>query len=247
MSTDPTTWASLRREVEAQLRDADHEAAAQEAHWIVEAASGHEGAEHVAVADQVPPQRGVAAVDRMVERRLAGEPIQYVLGRWSFRTLDLFVDRRVLIPRPETEIVAGHALAEADRRRAEGVSPVLVADLGTGSGAIGMAIAAERDWTEVWLTDASPEALDVARANLAGLGQPAARVTVAEGPWFAALPDDARGSLDVIVSNPPYIAADEDLPPSVVDWEPASALVAGPAGTEDLEHLIDEARTWLAP
>jgi release factor glutamine methyltransferase len=247
MSTDPTTWASLGREVEARLRDADHEAAAQEARWIVEAASGHEGAEHVAVADQVPPQRGVAAVDRMVERRLAGEPIQYVLGRWSFRTLDLFVDHRVLIPRPETEIVAGHALAEADRRRAAGASPVLVADLGTGSGAIGMAIAAERDWTEVWLTDASPEALDVARANLAGLGQPAARVTVAEGAWFAALPDDARGSLDVIVSNPPYIAADEALPRSVVDWEPAAALVAGPAGTEDLEHLIDEARTWLAP
>ncbi|HET9557273.1 MAG TPA: L-threonylcarbamoyladenylate synthase, partial [Actinomycetota bacterium] len=133
------------------------------------------------------------------------------------------------------------------RRRADGAAPVLVADLGTGSGAIGLAIAAERDWTEVWVTDASADALDVARANLAGLGRPGARVTVAEGAWFAALPDDARGSVDVIVSNPPYVAADEDLPPSVADWEPESALVAGPAGTEDLEHLIDEARTWLAP
>ena len=241
------TWASLRREVEAQLREAGHEAAAQEARWIVETASGHEGAEHLAVADQAPPPRGVVAVDQMVERRLAGEPIQYVLGSWAFRTLDLFVDGRVLIPRPETEIVTGHALAEADRRRAEGAAPVLVADLGTGSGAIGLAIAAERDWTEVWLTDASAESLDVARANLAGLGRPAARVTVAEGAWFAALPDDARGSVDVIVSNPPYIAADEDLLPAVADWEPKSALVAGPAGTEDLEHLIDEARRWLAP
>ena len=245
--TEPTTWASLRRGVEAQLRAAGLDAAAQEARWIVETASGHEGAEHLDLADEAPTHRGVVAVDRMVERRLAGEPVQYVLGSWAFRHLDLLVDRRVLIPRPETEGVAGHALAESDRRRGERSERVLVADLGTGSGAIGLALAAERDWTEVWLTDASPDALAVARANLAGLGRPAARVTVTYGVWFAALPDDARGTIDVIVSNPPYIATDEDLPASVADWEPTSALVAGPSGTEDLELLIDEARHWLAP
>jgi release factor glutamine methyltransferase len=188
----------------------------------------------------------MVAVDRLVGRRRAGEPIQYVLGRWAFRTLDLFVDRRVLIPRPETEVVAGHALAEADRR-AESGDRVLVADLGTGSGAIGLALAAERPWTEVWITDASPDALAVARANVSGLGRPAARVTVAEGRWFDALPPDARGTVDVVVSNPPYIAVDEDLPPSVAAWEPTSALIAGPDGTEDLVHLLEAAVDWLAP
>ncbi len=247
MNAEPLTWAGLRREVEEQLSAAGLDTAAQEARWILEEASGYEGAEHLALADRVPSERGVAAVDRMVSRRLAGEPVQYVLGHWAFRTLDLFVDRRVLIPRPETEVVAGLALGEVDRCRAGGADPVVVVDLGTGSGAIGLAVAVERDRTEVWLTDASSDAVAVARANLAGVGRPAGRVTVAEGRWFAALPGAARGSFDVIVSNPPYIAADEVLPAEVVDWEPAGALVAGPRGTEDLEHLVDEAAAWLAP
>jgi release factor glutamine methyltransferase len=226
------TWATLEREVAAELNP-------QEARWIVEEASGYDV---VDVASTSVPQRGVVAVDRMVARRRSGEPIQYVLGRWGFRTLDLMVDRRVLIPRPETEVVAGHALAELDR-----LGGRLVVDLGTGSGAIGLSVAAEREHAEVWLTDASPDALAVARANLAGLGRPAARVTVAEGHWFDALPADARGTIDVVVSNPPYVAAHEELPAAVVDWEPAAALVAGPEGTEDLVHLIEAAPGWLAP
>ena len=241
------TWAELAREVEARLAVDGLTTAAQEARWIVEEASGHEGAEYLEIAGSPASVRGVAAVDRMVGRRRRGEPIQYVLGRWAFRTLDLMVDPRVLIPRPETEVVAGLALDEVDRLAADGHRPVLVADLGTGSGAIGLALAAERDLTEVWLTDASPDALAVARANVAGLGRPAARVTVTEGHWFEALPADARGSLHVVVSNPPYVAAHEELPPEVVDWEPASALVAGPDGTEALHHLLEAAVEWLAP
>lgn len=241
------TWASVQRGVREQLADAGHPAADQEALWICEAASGQDRADHLALANHAPTRRQVVAVDAMVGRRLTGEPIQYVLGSWAFRTLDLFVDHRVLIPRPETEVVAGVVLEEVDRRRAEVGRRVVVADLGTGSGAIGLSVVAERDGTDVWLTDASPDALAVARANLAGLGPPATRVTVVEGVWFDALPGDARGTLDVIVSNPPYIAEDEDLPASVVDWEPSSALIAGPTGTEDLEHLLVEAGAWLAP
>jgi len=232
VSTDRLTWAGLQRELAVELTD-------QEARWIVEEASGYD---LVDVASRPVPQRGMVAVDRMVRRRRQGEPIQYVLGRWAFRTLDLMVDRRVLIPRPETEVVAGHALAELDRGGGR-----LVVDLGTGSGAIGLSVAAEREHAEVWVTDASPDALAVARANLAGLGRPASRVTVAEGRWFAALPPDARGTIDVIVSNPPYVAEHEELPPPVVDWEPAAALIAGPEGTEDLVHLVDTAPEWLAP
>ncbi|NBO80660.1 MAG: methyltransferase domain-containing protein, partial [Actinobacteria bacterium] len=121
----------------------------------------------------------------MIRRRLAGEPVQYVMGRWAFRHLDLLVDRRVLIPRPETEQVAEVAL-----RYARPITPRVVVDLGTGSGAIGLSLAQELplDETSVWMTDASLDALDVARANAAGLGRAAANVRIVHGDWYAALP-----------------------------------------------------------
>jgi release factor glutamine methyltransferase len=184
----------------------------------------------------------------MVARRLSGEPLQYVLGRWAFRSLDLMVDGRVLIPRPETEVVAGLALVEVDRISAvRGGGQVMVADLGTGSGAIGLSIAAERPVARVWCTDASTDALDVARANCAGLGRPARRVTMAEGPWFDALPPAMVRSFDVVVSNPPYVARDDDLPAEVAGWEPSVALLADGSGLADLEVLVDGAGAWLAP
>ncbi len=176
--------------------------------------------------------------DELVARREAGEPLQYVVARWGFRTLDLYVDRRVLIPRPETEVVAGVAID---------LQPDVVVDLGTGSGAIACALAVETTASQIIATDASPEALEVARANVAALGQPARRVEVHEGHWFEALPDDVRGKVDVIVSNPPYIAAHEQLPSEVIDWEPTTALIAGPTGLEAIEHIVGEAREWLRP
>jgi len=158
------------------------------------------------------------------------------------------VDPRVLIPRPETEVVAGLALAEVDRVAAGRTdSPVQVADLGTGSGAIGLSIAVERTGTRVWCTDVSTDALAVARANCAGLGRPARRVTLAEGSWFEALPAELESSLDVVVANPPYVDRAGDLPVEVVAWEPAEALFAERDGRADLEALVDGAPTWLAP
>jgi release factor glutamine methyltransferase len=210
---------------------------------VVERASGWEGAELVGHLDEAGTARAVAHVEAMVARRVGGEPLQYVLGRWQFRGLELFVDRRVLIPRPETEWVAEAAVAEvgrADRR-----DPVVV-DLGTGSGAIGLSLAAEVPGARVWATDASPEALAVARANLAGLGSRAAtRVRLVEGDWWDALPDELRGTVDLVVSNPPYVAADEQLPAEVADWEPGSALRAGPTGLEALEVVVGGAPVWL--
>ena len=164
----------------------------------------------------------------MVARRAHGEPLQYVLGRWGFRTLDLLVDRRVLIPRPETEVVAGlaiDALAALDR-------PGVAVDLGTGSGAIALSLAAER-WphVEVWATDVSPDALAVARANLAGLGRRAAVVRLLEGTGSSALPGDLRGRVDVIVSNPPYVPADAPLPAGGgATGSRTTPLVPGPTG-----------------
>lgn len=185
--------------------------------------------------------------EAMVGRRAAGEPLQYVFGHWPFRTLDLMVDARVLIPRPETEAVVGIALEVLD---ATDVGEPLAVDLGTGSGAIALSLAAERPGLAVWATDESPDALAVAGANLSGLGGWAAqRVRLAQGSWWEALPDEIRGRITLAVSNPPYISSGEmaTLDVLVRDWEPTAALEAGPAGSEDVERLIAGAVGWLAP
>ena len=194
------------------------------------------------LADPVPA-RTVDFVEGMVERRRRGEPLQYVLGLWSFRRLELVVDRRVLIPRPETEMVVEVALAELGRL---GTDRPLVVDLGTGSGAIAISMALEVPGARVWGTDRSEEALAVARANLAGMGgRVAPRVRLAAGDWFAALPGELRGRFDLVVANPPYVGDEEVLPPEVADWEPAGALFAGPTGLEAVAHILDGAPRWL--
>jgi release factor glutamine methyltransferase len=245
-------WSAFAREAERRLAAAGVPSPAAEARWLVEQASGHEGAAYAVGLEEPATARGVAYLDRMLDRRLAGEPLQYVLGRWAFRTLDLYVDRRVLIPRPETEVVVGCALEELDRIRAERdpgqrAPDAVVVDLGTGSGAIALSVAVERERVEVWATERSAGAVDVARANLAGIGRAAARVRVVEGSWFEPLPAELAGRVDVVVSNPPYVAAGEALPEEVARWEPAAALVAGPRGTEALEVVLEQALRWLGP
>ena len=228
------TWRVLRDAALASLPDHD-------VRWLLEAANGLTPAEQVAALDELPLDRQAETFEVLVARRRAGEPLQYVVGSWGFRTLDLLVDRRVLIPRPETEVVAGLAL---EALPAGG----RLVDLGTGSGAIALSAAAER-WpdVEVWGTDASPDALAVARANLAGLGRRATVVRLAEGDWYAALPAELRGGVDVVVSNPPYVATGDALPAEVADWEPSSALLAGPDGLDELRRIIAEAPDWLTP
>lgn len=247
MTGSTVSW----REVLAETTDrlgAVTASPAVEARWIVERASGFEGAELVTMLDEPVTQRAMHFHDLMVERRLQGEPLQYVLGRWGFRTLDLLVDRRVLIPRPETETVAGLALVELDRIGSGSADRTLCAvDLGTGSGAIGLSIAVERPRVEVWLTDRSTDALAVARANLAGIGLAASRVTVVEGSWFASLPVELLGVVDLVVSNPPYVAVGDELDAEVRDWEPVEALFAGPDGLDDIRVLVDGALRWLRP
>jgi release factor glutamine methyltransferase len=239
-------WSALLAEATARFERAGHESAAIDARRIVEEATGSAPSEFHRVLGELATVRGVAAFDRMVARREAGEPLQYVVGRWGFRHLDLMVDRRVLIPRPETEVVAGLAIDEVVARSAGG-RDVVVADLGTGSGAIGLSIASECPAARVLATDVSSDALAVARANLAGLGRAAGRVSLHEGSWFAALPESVRGSIDVLISNPPYIGDAEVLPAVVGEWEPSGALRAGPVGDEDLRTIVGGAAEWLAP
>lgn len=237
-------WRAARAAALDQLRAAGIAAPEVELRWIVERASGRTASEQAGALDEPVSEREAHFLHEMVRRRSAGEPLQYVLGRWGFRALDLLVDRRVLIPRPETEVVAERAIRSA-RAVAGGA---VVVDLGTGSGAIALSVAAEC-WpqVEVWATDASPEALAVARANLAGLGRRAAVVRLLEGDWFAALPPELLGTVDVVVSNPPYVATGDRLPVEVADWEPPSALVSGPSGLEAIEQITAQAPRWLVP
>lgn len=230
-------WRELWAEAEAAL------GSRMEARRIVERVSGYDGAGLALHLEDGVPARAVPFAEGMVSRRAAGEPLQYVVGRWGFRGLDLLVDRRVLIPRPETESVVEVALAALNGRPA----PVVV-DLGTGSGAIALAVAQEVADARVWATDVSAAALAVARANLAGLGSgDAVRVRLVHGRWYDALPPGLHGKVDLIVSNPPYVADAEveALPAEVADWEPQEALFSGPTGLEAIGEIVGGAPEWL--
>lgn len=257
-SPPPATWRDLRSHAAGRLAEAALANPGNEARWVVEQASGLFGSDLVAVETERPTTAAVERVDAMVRRRVAGEPLQYVLGSWAFRHLDLFVDPRVLIPRPETELTAERAIEEGERlggrrgRRSPwtgSATEYAVADLGTGSGAIALTLATELPDALVWATDASADAVAVARANVAGIGAPGARVRLEWGDWFDALPGELRGGLRVIVSNPPYLRDDEvpDLPPEVVQHEPYDALVSGPTGLEATAHIVRQAPEWLVP
>jgi len=180
---------------------------------------------------ELPAQAGWA-LQQLVTRRLAGEPVAYIRGIHEFWSLTLEVTPAVLIPRPETELVVERALAHTEARK-----PLHIADLGTGSGAIALAIASERPQAALVATDSSRDALDVAQRNAQRLALP--NVTFRRGSWFDAL---AAERFDVIVSNPPYIAeGDPDLEPQVARHEPLSALIAGATGLEALEQLMRDA------
>jgi release factor glutamine methyltransferase len=237
MSDATISWGELWNETSSLV-------GRPQARWMCEVASGHDGEEFLAVLGRPATQRGVAHLDAMLARHATGEPLQYILGRWGFRRLDLMVDRRVLIPRPETETVVDTALRLARSLPA----PIVCADLGTGSGAIGLSLAAEMpiDGVTVWMTDSSADALDVAGANAAGIGRAAANIRVAQGDWFDALPTDLQGDLGIVVSNPPYVSNDDPALESIVgDWEPAEALFGGVDGLDAIRRLVAESPRWL--
>jgi release factor glutamine methyltransferase len=235
-----TTWRQLLATTSEVLGDET------EARWLCQEASGLDGADWVRGLDDPATQGAVARLDALVSRRRSGEPIQYVLGHWAFRRLDLLVDHRVLIPRPETELVAEAALTLA----ADQPDPLVIADLGTGTGAIALALADElfpRPIT-IWACEASEHALDVARANLAGIGRAGTTVRMGWGSWFDAVPPELVGQLAIVVSNPPYLAEDDPaVEPSVRDWEPGTALFAGDDGLDALREVIAGAPRWLRP
>jgi release factor glutamine methyltransferase len=212
-----------------------------EARWVLAELATREGddAQHAALA------RGLAA------RRVTGEPLQYLLGHWPFRDLDLLVDPRALIPRPETEVLVDLALTQLVARGHGAVA----CDLGCGTGAIALALAIEAARAgidvELFATDLDSDALELASANAARVG--AERVTLHRGSWYEALPTDLCGRVDVCCSNPPYISHVERRTLSrELDFEPQLALVAddgsdGTPGFAAIESVITGAREWLAP
>jgi release factor glutamine methyltransferase len=234
---DHVTWSALLAQTTEQLGDAN------EARWLCEHASGLDGAEFAAGLGEFATTAMVKSLEGMVRRRLAGEPLQYVMRRWAFRHLDVLIDERVLIPRPETEVLVDIAL-----ELVRGVEAPRIVDLGTGSGVIGLSLVGELypKVGEVWLVDASAAALEVARANIAGVGRAGAVVRVAEGDWFGALPDALRGQVDMVVANPPYIAeGDDEVEESVVRWEPHGALYSGADGLDAIRRIVADAPSWL--
>lgn len=212
---------------------------AREARWLVEEfVSGDEFED-------------LSTLYAAARRRRDGEPIQYVIGHWPFRSLDLDVDPRVLIPRPESEELVGVALSELAQGNVR--APVIM-DLGCGSGAIGLALLRELVERGVAATliavDESGDALGVAREN--AIKHDLHAVSFVQSSWFEDLDESLRGRVDLIVANPPYVGVleFEDLE-DVLRHEPLSAIVAsdahGVVGFEDLDVIISGALGWLSP
>ncbi len=247
------------------LKEAIHQCAdvtgsLQSAYWLTEAVTGYSSTEVVLYPDRRLTAMQSAILSEAIERLRGSEPLQYVIGRWSFRGIELICDSRALIPRPETEIVVEAAMEKIESavERMQGDS-LLLADLGTGSGAIALSMASEviERYTGISIslmaTDISCDALELARDNLEFVARSLPRVTevtsLMRGSWYDALPLEARGGFSVVVSNPPYLSCDQwnGLDTMVKDYEPDIALVAGNSGLEHYRRLIYGAPQWLLP
>ena len=202
-----------------------------DAEWLLAAALGVDRLQLYLKYDRPLSSEEREAFKPLLRRRAGREPLQYIIGRTGFRELELKTDPRVLIPRPETEVLVQEVLDWAS------TGAESVWDMGTGAGAVALSLAAEGTWTRLVATDVSPEALSVAADNAEryDLG---GHVEFREGSLFEPLEEGER--FDVIVSNPPYIAEGEkgELQPEVRDWEPPEALFAGEDGLDVIRQLV---------
>lgn len=182
-----------------------------------------------------------ARFEALAARRLAGEPLQYLEGTAAFGPLEVVVDRRVLVPRPETEQLWERAMVLV-----EPVEAPLVVDLGTGSGCLALATKHARPDARVIATDVASDAASLAAENARRLGLD---IDVRVGNLFSALPADAEGAIDLLITNPPYVAesAWPALPVDVRNYEPRTALVAGDDGLDVIRVIAANAGGWLAP
>ncbi|GBL39259.1 release factor glutamine methyltransferase [Nitrospirota bacterium] len=243
-STGHATLGELITEARRLLEQAGIESAEQEALWIVEHVLRLSSHNVLTDRDRLLSSSELAATRGLIARRVGREPLQYILGTQEFCGLEFEVSPAVLIPRPETEL-----LVEYVTQRISTARQATIVDVCTGSGCIAVAIARLRPHARVLAIDLSSSALHVARRNAIrhGVGE---RITWVEGDLLGPLVEQGvEGLVDVIVSNPPYIAEAEwaTLQPEVKLFEPRGALVAGPQGTELHERLLQEAARYLAP
>jgi len=234
VNDDNSIGAALKAATE-ELHRAGIENAAGDARRLVAFAMELAPAQLTAALNDRVTTAGLTALDQAISARLERRPVSHILGQRAFWGRLFKVTPAVLDPRPETETLVEHALAQPFQR---------VLDLGTGSGCILLSLLAERpDATGVGV-DASPDALEIAVENMTGLGLDA-RADFLVSDWFSAF----EGQFDLIVANPPYIALGEmaDLAPEVLKWEPMAALCAGPAGLEAYQAIAAGIAPYLAP
>ena len=183
---------------------------------------------------------------QLIERRRAHEPVAYIVGHKEFYGLDFYVDRRVLIPRPETELLVEKAIELAGRvgDRGYGLYPLTLADVGTGSGAIAVSLAVHLPQATIYALDSSAEALEVAARNVRH-HRVEGRVHLLRGDLLSPLPEP----VDIVVANLPYVSETElaELPPEIRCYEPLSALDGGPNGLRHIRRLLAQAREYLSP
>jgi release factor glutamine methyltransferase len=233
----PVTIAQALREAQSRLAP-HHDSARLDAEVLLASVIGKPRSHLYAWPEQALSETQSRRYGALVERRRHGEPVAYLTGGREFWSLGISVDAHTLIPRPETETLVRQALS----RIPHGAGP-LVADLGTGSGAVALAIARERPRCRILATDISHAALRVARRNAGTLGM--RNIAFLQGDWCAAL---KGGCYDLVVSNPPYIAEDDPhLRRGDVRFEPRSALAAGPLGLDDLSAIALAAPGCLRP
>ena len=237
------TIGELRRQAWDLLKDAGIVNAVQESDWLL--ASALSMPSHVLILEGERPVSELQAERAwsLLRRRAAREPIQYLLGTQEFRGLEMAVTPDVLIPRPETEL-----LVEETLRAVMGINEPTVADVGTGSGCIAVALARERRDATVYALDISAAALAVARSNAIRHGM-RERIRFIRADLLEAFCDAAAGVFDVIVSNPPYVPLQdvEGLQPEVARYEPRAALAAGQDGLAFYRRLLREAPPLLKP
>jgi release factor glutamine methyltransferase len=209
-----------------------------DAQWLLEHITGHNRTAQLRHAESLLSVTQQTTLDALIKRLLAGEPFAYVLGCQPFWTLELDVSPAVLIPRPDSELVVARALTHLKPD-----APATLLDLGTGSGALALAVASERPGISVVATDQSPAALAVAQKNARKLGLTNVQFQLAD--WFTGL---ANQPFDLIVSNPPYIADhDTQVDDSVRQHEPHLALFAGPDGLDAFRRIVPNAGAHLRP
>ncbi|MFN6961138.1 MAG: peptide chain release factor N(5)-glutamine methyltransferase [Rhodocyclaceae bacterium] len=225
--------------IAALLAQARQRLPANEARLLLSHLLGRNPAWLEAHRDEALDAATAARFSALVDRRAAGEPVAYLIGRREFYGRDFAITPAVLIPRPETELLVEIA---AEKVAAAETAPrsTRILDLGTGSGCLAITLALELPMTQVTAVEVSPQALTVARGNAERLG---AKVEFVESDWFAALP---QVTFDLIVANPPYLAADDaHLKEGDLRFEPAAALTDHADGLMAIRRIVAEARHWL--